>query len=350
MRRPAAQSLIVFAAWTALAIFFAASTSLTYIAQGRPALWSLTATTELAQWWIWAALTPIILWTSRRYAFARGHVARALAVHLPLSLVVAFVTVTIESRVRVWVFGVRPFLPINNLALKFLLYWTLVGAAHAVDQYGRTRARAAEREAQLGHAQIELLRTQLQPQFLFNALKAIAELVHEDPDRADQMVGRLSDLLRTTLDAGDRPVVTLGEEIDLARQYLAIQEARFGSRLRVSIDIPPDCQAVLVPHVCLQPLIENAVRHGLAPRPLGGTVRIEASRRNGAVVISVEDDGVGWTGEAPREGLGLLNTRARLRSLYGDQASIALVRREGTGAVARVTLPHSDRAVGSRPS
>jgi sensor histidine kinase YesM len=350
MRRPVAQGLVVFAAWTALAIFFAASTSLTYISQDRPALWSRTITTELAQWWIWAALTPIILWASRRFEFARGRVPRALAVHLPLSLIVAFVTVTIESRVRVWAFGVRPYLLISNLALKFLLYWTLVGAAHALDHYGRSRTLAADREAQLGHAEIELLRMQLQPQFLFSALRTIAALVHEDPERADQMVGRLSDLLRATLDAGDRPIVTLGEEVDLARQYLSIQEARFGSRLNVSIHIPPDCQAALVPHICLQPLIENAVCHGLAPRPLGGTLRIEAARRDGALVISVEDDGVGWTGEAPREGLGLSNTRARLRSLYGGQASIALTRRAGAGAVARVTLPHSDRAAGSRHS
>jgi signal transduction histidine kinase len=350
MRRPVAQALVVFAAWTALALFFAASTSLTYISQDRPGLWSRTTTTELAQWWIWAALTPVILWTSRRYAFARGHVPRALAVHLPLSLIVAFVTVTIESRVRVWVFGVRPYVPISNLALKFLIYWALVAGAHALHYYGRSRARAAEIEAQLGHAQIELLRAQLQPHFLFNALNTIAELVHEDPERADRMIGRLSDLLRATLDAGDRPVVTLGEEIDLARQYLAIQEARFGSRLNVSIHIQPECEAALVPHLCLQPLIENAVRHGLAPRAAGGTLRIEASRRGDALVVSVEDDGVGWTGEAPREGIGLSNTRARLRSLYGDQASIALVRREDTGAIARLTLPYSDRPAGSRHS
>ena len=164
------------------------------------------------------------------------------------------------------------------------------------------------------------------------------------------MVGRLSDLLRATLDAGDRPVVTLREEVDLARQYLAVQEARFGSRLQVSIEIPPDCQAALVPHLCLQPLVENAVLHGLAPRAAGGTLRIEACRRNAALLVSVEDDGVGWTGEAPREGIGLSNTRARLRSLYGDQASIVLTKGTGAGAVARLKLPHSEEPVGSRPS
>ncbi len=348
MRRPVAQGLAVFAAWTALAIFFAASTSLTYISQDRPGLWSRTITTELAQWWIWAALTPVIFWISGRFSFARGRVLRALAVHMPLSVLVAFVTVTTEGRVRVWVFGVRPYLLISNLALKFLIYWALVGVAHALDHYGRSRARAAKIESQLGHAQIDLLRAQLQPHFLFNALNTIAELVHEDPERADQMVGRLSDLLRATLDAGDRPVVTLGEEIDLARQYLAIQHARFGPRLNVAIEIPPECEAALVPHLCLQPLIENAVRHGLAPRTIGGTLRVEASRRDRNLVITVEDNGVGWTGETPREGISLANTRARLHSLYGGRASIALVRRDGGGVSARVTLPYADELGGER--
>ena len=349
MRRPVATTLLIFSAWTALAVFFSISTSLTYISTDRPGQWSRTLAIGLATWWIWAAFTLPILWVSRRFPFARGRIMLALAVHVPLGAVLALLTVTVENRMRVWMFGARPFLQISNLALHLLIYWALVVVAHALSQYGKSRARAAEVEARLRQAQVELLRTQLQPHFLFNALNTIAELIHEDPERADQMVGRLSDLLRATLDAGNRPQVTVAEEIDLVRHYLAIQEARFGSRLGVSIDVPLECEDALVPYLCLQPLIENAVRHGLAPRARGGTLAVAVARRAGDLSLTVEDDGVGWSGGTPVEGIGLRNTRDRLRSLYGDTATLAMSHRPGGGTVVRVVLPFADRQSGSQP-
>jgi two-component system LytT family sensor kinase len=349
MRRPVATTLLVFSAWTALAVFFGISTSLTYISQDRPGLWSRTITIELAQWWIWAAFTLPVFWVSRRFPFARGRIVSSLAVHLPLGAALALLTVTVEDLMRVWWFSVKPFLLINNLALHFLIYWALVALAHALGHYGRSRARAADMEARLRQAQVQLLRTQLQPHFLFNALNTIAELIHEDPERADQMIGRLSDLLRATLDVGNRPKVTVAEEIDLVRHYLAIQQARFGDRLAVSIEVPVDCEAALVPHLCLQPLIENAVRHGLAPRAEGGTLGVAVSRHAGELLLTVEDDGVGWSDGVPVEGIGLGNTRARLQSLYGDAGALTMSRRSGGGTVVRVVLPFSDRRGGSQP-
>ena len=186
-----------------------------------------------------------------------------------------------------------PYLLINNLALQLLIYWALVGVAHALDTYGRSRQQAAEIQARLGRAQLELLRTQLQPHFLFNALNVIAELVHEDPERADRMIGRLSDLLRSTLDAGDRPFVTLDEEIGLVESYVRLQEARFGDRLSVRIDVAPGCGAALVPHFLFQPMVENAIQHGIAPRAGGGTIQITAARTDRRLEVRIEDDGLG---------------------------------------------------------
>jgi|SRR5579862_3956234 len=348
MSRRVSLGLLVFVAWTVLAIFFAASTSLTYIAQGRPGLWTQSLAIELAQWWIWAALTPLALWASRRFPLTRTRAASAVAVHLPLAALVALLAVEAESTMRVLLFHVKAYLLVTNLARHFLIYWVLVAVMQVLDRYGRSRTQAADAESRLGQAQLALLRAQLQPHFLFNALNTIAELIHEDPDRAELVVDRLGHLLRSTLEAHDRPMVTAEEEIDLARQYLAIQEVRFGERLRISIDLPDGCRDALVPHLCLQPLIENAVRHGLAPRAGGGALAISAAADRTRLLLTIEDDGVGWVNGTPRERIGLANTRSRLHALYGDAASLTLGPGRQGGAIAQLTLPFRVRAANSR--
>jgi LytS/YehU family sensor histidine kinase len=260
-------------------------------------------------------------------------------VHLVLGLAFALAKVLLEGSIRQWWFGVRPYLLINNLALQMLIYWALVGIVHAIDHYGRSRAQAAETEARLREAQLGLLRAQLQPHFLFNALNAISELVHENPERADRMIGRLSELLRAAFEAGDRHLTTLDAELGLVDHYLAIQRVRFGDRLRVETHVPDDCRRVEVPQLFLQPLVENAVVHGLSPRVEGGSIRIAVERRGSTLVVTVEDDGVGVGAQPAPGGIGLSNSRARLRSLYGDAASIELGARQSGGTMVTVTLP-----------
>jgi LytS/YehU family sensor histidine kinase len=213
---------------------------------------------------------------------------------------------------------------------------------HAIDRYGRSRAREAAFESRLREAQLDLLRAQLRPHFLFNALNTISELVHEDPERADAMLGHLSALLRASIDAGDRQIAPLDEEIQLVEHYLAIQRVRFGDRLTVHLDVPEDCRLASVPHLVLQPLVENAIVHGISPRAEGGTVWITASRHAGAVVVKVEDDGVGLPPSRAAAGVGLANTRARLAAMYGDRASLDVATRPGGGVL--VTLTVEDRA------
>jgi signal transduction histidine kinase len=331
--------LLVWAGWTTLAVVFAASTSLTYISQNRAPLWGPVLAVTLAQWWIWAALTPVVLWIARRFALERGRLLARVPIHFVFGVLVAFVKLAIEGRVREWVFGAPPYLLISNLVLQYLIYAALVAAAHLVARYGQTQARAAAVESRLNEARVQLLRAQLQPHFLFNALNAIAELVHEDPDRADVMIGRLSDLLRATVGLDARQDVTLDEELVLVEAYLEIQRARFGDRLVVSIEVEASCRALLVPHLLLQPLVENAVEHGTSRRADGGTLSVAAERRDRVLEIRVEDDGPGWEGDEPAAGVGLTNTRARLAVLYGAAGRLTLTRRQTRGVRATVTLP-----------
>jgi two-component system LytT family sensor kinase len=331
-------AVLVWLAWTALAVFFGVTSSFTYMSLGQPPVWALAIEIGLIQWWPWVPLTPLVVWLTRRLPLIRGRLAIAVPSHLCLCIAVAVIKSLTENALRARLIGGRGYLLINNIALQALIYWALVGFTMAIDRFGQNRARAAEAETRLSQTQVQLLRTQLQPHFLFNALNAVAELVHEDPEKADAMVGLLSDLLRATLDAGDRQYVTLAEELALVDRYLAIQRIRFGDRLQFDTAVDPACRAVLVPHLCLQPIVENAIRHGLARRPTGGLLTIRAATVAGGITIAGEDDGVGLAHGAP-EGIGLANTRARLASLYGGAAAFSVATRPAGGTVATFRLP-----------
>ena len=215
-------------------------------------------------------------------------------------------------------------------------YLVLVSAAHAAFFY----RRAKEREASLANARLEALRTQLQPHFLFNTLNTISGLVHAEPDRADAVITALGDLLRLTLETSEARELPLREEMRLVDAYVAIMQARFEERVKSVVDIAPEAREALVPAFILQPLVENSVRHGLEPLPEGGTVKIVARREGDRLRIEVSDDGVGLrAGEAAREGIGLANTRARLRALHGERASMELCAGEARGCAVVLELP-----------
>jgi LytS/YehU family sensor histidine kinase len=185
---------------------------------------------------------------------------------------------------------------------------------------------------------------QLHPHFLFNTLNAVSALMHQDVELADRMIARLGDLLRTTLDNADKQEVPLQQEIDFIRPYLEIEQARLGTRLSIGIDIDPNTVDARVPNLILQPLVENAVRHGIAPRPGPGRIEISARRENGHLHIQVRDDGAGIKQiDRLKEGVGLSNTRARLEQLYGPAHRFEL--KNGHGFTVSVTLPFRD-AVG----
>ena len=243
-----------------------------------------------------------------------------------------------------------PWGPFGILGLSGLhvpIYLALVSLAHALHFYRRAQERerrSLELSASLARARLEALKMQLQPHFLFNSLNAIAALVHKDANAADEMLGALSDLLRLTLESSGEQELPLRRELEVVERYLAIEKVRFGDRLNFAIDAAPETLPALVPALVLQPLVENAVRHGLEPLRRPGELTIRAERDGAVLRLLVTDNGAGLRAPStPREGVGLANTRARLRELYGDAAALDLISSE-EGLTVRIAIPFHTNA------
>jgi len=235
-----------------------------------------------------------------------------------------------------------PLLVLNLLGFSFFIYGGIVIAWHALTYYRdsqRRRFEAAEMSALLQKAQLQALRSQLNPHFLFNTLHSIAELVHENPRLAEQMLLRLSDLLREALHASGAQEIALHEEIDFAKGYLEIEQLRLGDRLSVTWDITPDALVARVPSLLLQPLIENAIQHGIASSTRPGTLVIRARRDGDSFEMQVHDSGAGLhaRGSDRKNGVGLANTSDRLQRIYGERQRFELI--NGQGLCVRVRLP-----------
>jgi LytS/YehU family sensor histidine kinase len=232
--------------------------------------------------------------------------------------------------------------------MYFIVYAAIVGAAHLLDYYQKFRERellASQLGVRLAEARLLVLRMQLHPHFLFNTLNAISALMHSDIGLADRMLARLAELLRATLaDPGSQEVI-LRRELAFLTPYLEIEQARMGNRLTVTVDVPADLHAARLPYLVLQPLVENAIRHGIAPRPGPGRLAVRGRRRGGRLELEVADDGPGLPpAEAFSEGIGLSNTRARLRGLYGDDQSLTLRPGPDGGLTVTVSLPYRESA------
>ena len=245
-----------------------------------------------------------------------------------------------ERAIFAWLTGVWTYWLVSTLALQFFVYCAIVAAAHGVVYYERSRERD-HLAARLADVRLQLLSMQLQPHFLFNTLNTIAELFHEDPEAADYMIAGLSDLLRRTLELGPTQEIPLHAELDLLGRYLDIQKARFGDRLVVTIVVDDDARIASVPVLLLQPLVENAIRHGLAERVSSGRIDIAARRDGARLVITVTDDGLGAATQiaSGNERVGLGNTRARLEALYGSQHRLELANAPERGARVSLEVP-----------
>lgn len=316
-------------------------------------------------WTSWAAFAPLIFELARRFRFDRQHWRRALVLHLPASLVVTSTHILLVATARYllqdawgvntsWGPTVRDAF-FRTLDYELPVYWALVGLQHALDYYREVRARevaAAHLETRLVEAQLQALQRQLHPHFLFNTLHAISALVHRDPERADAMIERLSDLLRVTLDKVGVQEVTLAEELEYLRAYLDIEQVHFGDRLEVIYEIDPYTLDAMVPNLVLQPLAENAIRHGLEPRVGRARLTLTAARESDTLRLQVTDNGRGMTPaavSAANHGVGLSNTRARLERLYGDQARLAFTQPDGGGVAVTVHLPFIERDTDENP-
>ena len=373
LREPRALWLFLIATSAVYAVF-ASFVSVGYTSIYGLSRWTLKPDTtaifpylvlmNLVTWVGYAMWMPAIFWLGRRFRFDRHGWWRALLVHGPASLVITSVHLSYVGTSRWFLQGVRggdPELLTTILDAFFRtvdqtlpVYWAIIGLQHAVDYYRQARARevrAARLETRLLSSQLQALQQQLHPHFLFNTLHAISTLVHRDPDKADLMIERLSDLLRITLRKVDVQEVELAEELEYVRAYLDIEQVHFGPRLRIEYRIDAAALDVLVPTLILQPIVENAIRHGLEPLVRPGTLTIEAEADGNMLLLRVRDDGVGFANTFRRpDGVGLANTRARLDRLYGEAAALTMREQASGGVRVEVTIPLRTPAAATPPA
>jgi len=309
-------------AWCAVVLFTASQYSLIYTATGGAPHWLMALRVSALQWLPWLVVGPLVVLVARRFPLRGPGWPRHVAVHVLATLVVA--AVVTRS------FGAEFLRNIHTVAI---VYWLLVAGTYLADSLGHT----SRLEAQLADARLAALQAQLHPHFLFNTLHAVSSLIHEDPDAAEDMLTALSDLLRTTLGRGNQREVPLRDEIDFLERYLEIQKVRLGDRLHVTLDIPAGAADVLVPSFAIQPLVENSIRHAIAPRRAGGHLEVRAELTDGRLRLTVADDGPGFPAETGG-GVGLENTRARLAQLYGDDCRFAIAERPTGGAMVTIDI------------
>lgn len=343
-RRRATQAMVVSAVWTLVALFSALRISLETTYSGQPTDWPGALLRGLAHAFPWALSTPLVLALTRRFPLGRRKLFRNATVHVGAGILFSVVNFALYAAASEWVdpSSTEP-LTLLELQLNLLLYGALLGAGHAIHTTRHSRERelkTARLEAQLSHARLDLLRTQLHPHFLFNTLNAIAELIHEDAERAEQMIADLSLLLRRTLNAGKSDRVPLAFEIEGLECYLAIERTRFDCALDVVVDVPDEARCALVPHLLLQPIVENAIRHGMEHHPGAGKVAVHAAVRDGDLQLEVTDNGPGFAnGGATVAGIGLGNTRERLEQRYGDSHRLTLETGPNGGGRVVVRVP-----------
>ncbi len=353
--RIAARALIVWAAWTLFALF---SASQNYLSRAYSAHveWKPAFLYALIDAYPWAALTPLVFLVAGRLVVRRANWWYAVPLLLAAGVGFALLHLALFVRLLPWIgYRTSPRMVQSLFLARFhsdlLACWVLYGIRHAMEYYRQYRLRewkASRLEAELAVAQLEVLKMQLQPHFLFNTLHAISALMYRNVEGADRMISRLSDFLRLTLDSAGVQEVTLQREMEYLDKYLEIEQVRFGDRLQVHRRISPETLDLLVPNLVLQPLVENAVRHGIAPRAAGGRIEVAARIEQGALTVEVLDDGPGPAGEI-REGLGLSNTRARLEHLYGSGCRLELGGGPHGGFQARLTIPAHAKATHANP-
>ena len=332
--------------WTVIGLFFASQTYLAYKYSGGNPHLGVILKFSLSEWYIWALLAPGVIALARKLSLERGRRARNLAIHAVASVCVAFAHWALNNLCRHYALG---FPGSVSLAYTFhsnlVTYWVLVGVTCGYDYYVRYRRgelHAAQLSGQLAQAQLQALRTQLHPHFLFNTLNGIATLVHSDPDAADQMIARLSALLRLTLEGIGVQEVPLARELEFLKSYLEIEKVRFGDRLTVEMQIAPEMMGARIPYLISQPLVENAIRHGIAPRAQPGRIEIRAASENGLLVLEVRDNGPGLAAASEfslRQGMGLSNTRTRLEKLYGERQRFEMKNGINGGFVVSLSIP-----------
>lgn len=348
---------VIFGVWTLLGVLLASQVRVSSMFSERTAGWADVLSSQLIFTTVCALTTPLVMWLAARFPIGRQHLFRHLALHLLFSIIFTIVVAGAFQLIIYWLFAHsmgKPYAPsqtlrtiIYNASEMIGIYALIMFLTHAFTYYERYQAgelKASQLEAQLSHAQLQALKMQLQPHFLFNTLHSISALVHKHPEDADKMITRLGDFLRLTLENSGTQEVTLQQELEFLKCYLEIERIRFQDRLTTQLSVEPQTLNTSVPNLILQPIVENAIRHGIAPRSTPGKIEIRAERKNGTLHLRVRDNGPGLplnpTAKHPsKEGLGLANTKARLQRLYGDAHRFELANDPEGGLVVTLEIP-----------
>ena len=366
--RPGLIWAVAFAVWTFISLAASATIYQLYRRlNGGMGLGGI-AGMEFSQVLTYAPLTPLVFALAVRYPLQRGNWVKRSLLHLAAGIVFTLVHISLRAATpygywdpasRQWTSAIwdshahafrAPWVVLRSMFLGSVVddvtgaYVPIVLVAHAVSYYRRFRERelrATQLEGQLAKAHLQRLKSQLQPHFLFNTMHSISALMLTDVNAADRMMCRLSDLLRISLETADTQITTLNRELEFVTCYLEIEKVRFEERMRVIFDIAPETLDAQVPHLLLQPLVDNAVKHGISKVSVGGEIRITVRRQDNELQLQIKDNGPGVRkmGTLATNGRGLRITRERLESLYGQKQSLELVSPPEGGVTIRVCIP-----------
>jgi two-component sensor histidine kinase len=353
----------IAAAWLTAGLFDATQTVFLMRAEGMHHHWVALFATLLLSWLPWPLATPLVMQWGRQYPPAEWKRASTWAVHLGTCAAIGLASAAITAGMQVWLNpwarlpGPDPFALVwrqqfyNGLLAYVILYTAILLVSYMLDsreRLARQKTETARLNEQLSKAQLSALRRQIEPHFLFNTLNAVAGLVREQRnDAAVSMIAGLSDFLRRVVEGSDRQQVALEEELEFAQRYLDIQKVRFAERLQFSIEVPEELRWAQVPSLILQPMVENAVKHGIAKRVQGGAIKIAAVRVDGRLTLSVYNDGPPLAADWQKilSGIGIANVQTRLRSLYGEGFEVKMKNREPDGVEVSLSVPYVARSV-----
>lgn len=337
-----------FAVWSLLALMSVLQSAMYLSYRDESIQWGPLVEVRLLDWYTCALFLPPLVWLARRFPVGGAQTLRNIVVQLASSalFVILKYALLLPIEHRAGHASGQTFTGVlaANAFTELMIFWAAAAAIHGIEFYRRLRARerhAMVLEQRLTCARLDALTAQLRPHFLFNTLNSIATLLHRDPDGAERMVMQLADLLSASLRRADQQEISLQDEMILINRYLSIMQVRFGSRLSVERNVSSSLTGAMVPAFILQPLVENALEHGIARRPGPGRISIAAARSNGSLELIVGDDGPGLNDAAnPRmAGIGLANTRQRLAELYSASACLTIDSAAGKGTMVRITIP-----------
>jgi LytS/YehU family sensor histidine kinase len=350
---------MIWVGWTLVGLFFTSQVLVSYLYMKNSIPLDKALFWQMSACYLWALATPLVFWLARRFRIERQNWSRRLLLHAIVGLLLVSAMSAVHYPIFMPYIGYRSEMTwfgafksvFLNWDRQLAIYWLLVMMSHALNYYNSFRQgqlQAAQLRTQLVQSQLEALKMQLHPHFLFNTLHSISALLNKDTDAARRMITRLGDFLRLTLENGGTQEVTLQEEMEFLNGYLEIEQIRFRDRLTTSVEVDPRVLDVPVPNLILQPIVENAMRHAVATHKQAGRIEITAVARNGCLRIQVKDNGPGLAADQTLinqlgKGVGLSNTKARLERLYGTEHLLELVNGPNGGLVVTLEIPRREQ-------